>query len=103
MANWNFTIDSEIERELASNLEQNANEYDQKVSDMYSRITAMGEHWVGEDYNMFKEGTENYQPALKDLSNGIRMYATHFNKMADGTDELASELIEIVQNMTKTK
>ena len=100
MANWDFTVDSDIQRELADNLENKANNYEERVHDMYSQINAMSEFWVGEDYNLFKEGTEGYKNALQDLSDGIKMYAIHFEKLADGTDELSQELINIVENMT---
>lgn len=103
MASWNFTVDSDMQRELAERLENNADNYEQRVSDMYSEITGMGSYWVGEDYDQFKEGTDGYKGALQDLSDGIKMYAKHFRNMADGTDTLATELIEIVENMTQTK
>lgn len=103
MANWNFTADSEIQRELADRLEDNAGNYEQKIAEMYKEIAGMGSHWVGEDYDQFKEGTEGYKNALQDLSDGIKMYAKHFRNMADGTDTLATKLIEVVENMTQSK
>lgn len=100
MANWDFTADSEIQEELAGKVDTAANNYDTKVELMYTQINSMSQYWVGEDYDKFVEGTEGYRNALKDLSDGMRMYSKHFTKMASGTDELASELIDIVNNMT---
>jgi len=104
MANegWNFTADSELQKTLADDLNKAADQYDDKVKSMYKEINSMGSnnYWVGEDYNAFKTETEGYKNALKDLSNGVRMYSKHFKKMSKGTEQLASELIEIVENMT---
>lgn len=100
--NWDFTADSDIQTELSSKLNEAADKYDAKVEAMYKEIESLGSnsYWVGEDYDAFKTGTEGYKTALKDLSDGIRMYGTHFETMATGTDTLASELIAIIQNMT---
>lgn len=100
MAGWDFTADSEIQTGLANKLKDEADKYDGKVDEMYGQIDSLGASWVGEDYDMFKTGTEGYRGALKDLSEGIRMYAKHFEGMSDGTSTLASELIAIVQNLT---
>ena len=99
---WDFTADSEIQTELSNSLKEAADKFDGRVSDMYTEIDSLGSnnYWVGEDYNEFNTGTHGYENALKDLSNGIRMYSEHFSEMATGTDSLATELISIVQNMT---
>ena len=99
---WDFTADSEIQTELSNNLNEAADKFDSRVSDMYKEIDSLGSnnYWVGEDYNEFNTGTREYENALKDLSEGIRMYGKHFSEMASGTDTLATELISIVQNMT---
>lgn len=99
---WDFTADSEIQTELSNNLNEAADKFDSRVSDMYKEIDSLGSnnYWVGEDYNEFNTGTHGYENALKDLSEGIRMYGKHFSEMASGTDTLATELISIVQNMT---
>lgn len=100
--NWDFTADSDIQTELSSKLNEAADKYDAKVEAMYKEIESLGSnsYWVGEDYDAFKTGTEGYKTALKNLSDGIRMYGAHFETMATGTDTLASELIAIIQNMT---
>lgn len=99
---WDFTADSDIQKDLSNNLNEAADKFDVKVSDMYKEIDSLGSnsYWVGEDYDAFKTGTEGYKNALQDLSDGIRMYGKHFEEMAGGTDTLATELINIVQNMT---
>ena len=99
---WDFTADSEIQTELSNSLNEAADKFDGRVSDMYTEIDSLGSnnYWVGEDYNEFNTGTHGYENALKDLSEGIRMYGKHFSEMATGTDSLATELISIVQNMT---
>lgn len=99
---WDFTADSEIQTELSNSLKEAADKFDGRVSDMYTEIDSLGSnnYWVGEDYNEFNTGTHGYENALKDLSEGIRMYGKHFSEMATGTDSLATELISIVQNLT---
>lgn len=101
MAMWDFTVDSEIQTELANNLKGKADAFDAQVKNMYGKIDSLGQHWVGEDYDSFKNGTEGYSGALQDLSDGIRMYANHFDKVAEGTETLSKELITIIENMTK--
>lgn len=102
MANWDFTVDSELQKELSEKINKSAENYDVKVEQMYSQISSMGQHWVGEDYDKFAEGTEGYHNALNDLSDGMRMYAKHLDKMVAGTDELSAELIAIINNITGT-
>lgn len=100
--NWNFTADSEIQKELANNLNVDANNFDAKVTDMYTQIDTMGSEqaWVGEDYDLFKTGCDGYKGAMKDLSDSFRMYAKHLEKISTGTEELATTLIGMVQNIT---
>ncbi len=101
---WDFTVDSDIQRTLASNLDKNADTFDARVDDLYKKIDSMGtnNYWVGEDYDAFKNGTEGYKTALQDLSNGIRLFSDHFEKVAEGTDTLATDLISVVVNATGT-
>lgn len=99
-AGWSFTVDSEIQTELTNNLNEKADNFDNKVTNMYEQINSLGDSWVGDDYDFYKTGTEGYKKALADLSDSIRMYAEHFNKMSKGTEELTTELINIVETMT---
>lgn len=100
--NWNFTADSEIQKELANELYKSADNFDTKVGQMYTQIDVMGSEqaWVGEDYDLFKLGCDGYKGAMKDLSDSFRMYAKHFEKVSSGTEQLATELINMVQNST---
>lgn len=100
MAGWDFTADSDKQTELSKNLNEAADNFDEKVNSMYSEVSTLSSYWVGEDYDLFVERTESYKTALQDLSNGIRMFSTHFESMATGTDELASSLIAIIQDLT---
>ncbi len=100
MAGWDFTADSEVQKDLAQKLNEGADNFDTKIGEMYSEIDSLSTHWVGEDYDAFKTGTEGYKTALQDLSDGIRMFSTHFDLVATGTEELASELISIILNAT---
>lgn len=103
MASWDFTIDSDKQNELAGKLSEAADNFDTKISLLYGQIDSMnGTSWVGEDYDTFREGVHNYEGALKDLSNGFRMFGEHYKLMAEGTTTLASDLITIVKNMTGT-
>ncbi|MDE5888512.1 MAG: hypothetical protein K2H20_00660 [Bacilli bacterium] len=103
MASWDFTVDSEKQMDIADKLSTAADDFDTKVSLLYGQIDSMnGTSWIGEDYTAFNEGTHNYEGALKDLSNGFRMFGEHFKLMSSGTDTLATELIAIIQNMTGT-
>ncbi len=101
---WNFTIDSEIQKELSVSLNTSADNFDLKVKAMYEQIDSMGSnsYWVGEDYDAFQTGTHGYEKALSDLSDGMRMFSKHFEIMSTGTDGLSSELITIVNNITGT-
>lgn len=100
MAMWDFTVDSEIQTELSQHLKEKADAFDAQVKNMYGKVNELSQHWVGEDYDAFKNGTENYSGALQDLSDGIRLYANHFDKIVEGTDTLSTELITIIENMT---
>lgn len=102
MASWDFTIDSEKQKELADRIERNTEIYTERITDMYSAIDELGQYWTGDDYNMFKDGTEGYRKSLNDLSSGIKMYSTHLKNMAEGTEVLANELTDIIENMTKS-
>ena len=102
MGNWDFTADSDIQKELADKLYVAADNFDDRVSQMYTQIDNMGtqQAWVGEDYDLFKLGCEGYKGAISDLGDSFRMYAKHFEKISSGTENLANELINIVNNMT---
>lgn len=103
MASWDFTIDSDKQNELAGKLSEAADNFDTKVSLLYGQIDSMnGTSWIGEDYDTFHTGVHNYEGALKDLSNGFRMFSEHYKLMAEGTNTLASDLINIIKNMTGT-
>lgn len=102
MAEWGFTADSELQKEISKKLSDSADNFANKVTAMYSEIDGMGSnnHWVGEDYDMFNSSTKAYKPALDDLSAGLRMFSEHYDKMASGTETLAEECINIIMNMT---
>lgn len=100
MAGWGFTADSEYQKEIAEKLETAASNYDNKVSALYKEIDNMGSNWSGEDYDMFNSSTKAYKPALDDMSAGFRMFSEHYEKMAVGTETLATECIDIIMNMT---
>lgn len=97
---WDFTLNSDIQLDLSGKISNYADAYDSKVNLMYNSIEKLGQHWVGEDYNAFVEGTNGYKNALSDLSASFRMYSEHFKKVAEGTDELSNELKDIIMNMT---
>lgn len=99
---WNFTADSEIQAELATRLNEAAEKFDTRVTEMYQQIDSMGanKNWVGEDYDAFKTGTEGYKQALSDLDNTLRMYSEQYKKMSEATEELSTELINIVNTST---
>jgi uncharacterized protein YukE len=100
MAGWGFTADSEYQNEIAEKLVTAADKYDNKVTALYNEVDNMGTNWSGEDYDMFNSSTKAYKPALDDLSDGFRMFAEHYKKMATGTETLATECIDIIMNMT---
>ena len=104
MANggWDFTADTEIQEQLANRMDELADNFDQKVGTLYEQIDSIGtnKYWVGEDYDQFCVGTEGYKGAIKDLSNSIRLYANHTRKISEGTSELSTELIGIVNTIT---
>lgn len=100
MAGWGFTADSEYQKEIADKLVTAADKYDEKVRALYTEVDNMGSNWTGEDYDLFNSSTKAYKPALDDLSAGFRMFSEHYKNMANGTETLASECIDIIMNMT---
>lgn len=100
MAGWDFTADSSIQKTLAKTLNDGADKFDTKIGEMYSEIDSLSAHWVGEDYDTYKTGTEGYKTALQDLSNGIRMFGKHFEALSTGTEALASTLASTILNAT---
>lgn len=96
---WDFAADSVKQEEIAKKIDDAADKFDGKVKEMYSEIDGMGAHWQGEDYNLYKENTHGYETALKDLSNGMRMFAVHFREIATGTDDLANDLKDTITNL----
>ncbi len=102
--NWDFTLDSEIQSELAQNIKEAATNYELQINNMYNEIASLGDnnYWVGEDYNLFKTTTDHYKGALMDLSDTMLLYSNHFQKMSVSTEKLASELIEIINSLTNS-
>ena len=99
---WDFTVDSDIQLDMAKMLKNKADELDTEFANLYTQIgpSNLGTHWVGSDYDAFNVGCEGYKQALQDMTDSIRMYADHFESVAEGTDALSSMCISIVQNMT---
>ncbi len=97
---WDFTADSDIQRSMAQKIKEKSESLDGEFANLYGEIGNLGTHWVGEDYNLFSSGCDGYKTALADMTTSMKMYAGHFEKIATGTDELATTLIGIVQNMT---
>jgi uncharacterized protein YukE len=99
---WDFTVDSDIQLDMAKMLKNKADELDTQFANLYTQIgpSNLGTHWVGSDYDAFNVGCEGYKQALQDMTDSIRMYADHFESVAEGTDALSSMCISIVQNMT---
>ena len=75
---WTFIADSNNQLALADALTQAANDFDSRKGEMYGKIDSMGDHWKGEDYDMCNSSAHNYDPALQDFSDSIRMYASQF-------------------------
>ena len=99
---WSFLADSDNQLTLADALNEAANNFDSKKGEMFGKIDDMGNHWKGDDYDLFNSSAHNYDPALQDFSDSIRMYATQFEKISGATEQLATELISIIMNMTGT-
>lgn len=101
--NWDFTVDSEIQDDLVDKINSTAEKFDNQVDSLYSQIESLGTAWVGEDYDSFKTGTEGYKTALHDLANGMRLFSGHFTEISTGTDELATEIINLINSCTMGK
>ena len=97
---WTFIADSNNQLALADALTQAANDFDSRKGEMYGKIDNMGNYWKGEDYNLFNTSAHNYDTALSDFSDTIRMYASQFEAISGATEQLATMLIDIVMNMT---
>lgn len=98
--NWDFVANSDNQTTLSQALMDAANAFDARKNDMYNTIGTMGTYWKGEDYDLFQENTKKYDPALQDLSDGIRMFGTQFETIASNTETLANDLVTIVNNIT---
>ena len=97
---WTFIADSDNQLALADALNQAADNFDARKNEMYGKIDNMGNHWKGGDYDLFNSSAHNYDGALKAFSDSIRMYGTQFESISGATEQLSSELIEIIMNMT---
>ena len=97
---WTFIADSDNQLALADALNQAADNFDARKNEMYGKIDNMGNHWKGGDYDLFNSSAHNYDGALKAFSDSIRMYGTQFEGISGATEQLSSELIEIIMNMT---
>lgn len=99
---WDFTVDSDIQLDMAKYLKEKADELDTQFANLYTQIgpSNLGIHWVGSDYDAFNVGCEGYRQALGDMTDSVRMYASHFEKVAEGTDLLSSLCISTIQHMT---
>lgn len=103
MADWDFTVDSERQDELSTRLNESAEKFDSGVDNLYSKIDTLGTSWVGSDYDSFKTGTLGYQEALHDLADSFRMYANHFDSVSEGTSELATQVVNLINSCTLGK
>ena len=97
---WTFIANSENQATLADALQLAANNFDARKGEMYGKIDSMGEHWKGEDYDLFNSNAHNYDNALSDFSDSIRMYSKQFLTISSATEQLAAELVSIIMNMT---
>lgn len=97
---WTFTADSVKQTELSKSLTEASTTFDTKVGEMYTAIDSMGTSgsWVGEDYNLFKTGTEGYKTALGSARDSIKMFADHFTKLSTDTTNLANTLVTAIGN-----
>ena len=97
---WTFIANSENQATLADALQLAADNFDARKGEMYGKIDSMGEHWKGEDYDLFNSSAHNYDNALSDFSDSIRMYSKQFLTISSATEQLAAELVSIIMNMT---
>ena len=98
---YDFTADSDAQTSLSKELNNQATNFETEYKNLYSEIDGLSGAWVGEDYDAFNSGTHGYETALGDLKNGIDLFSKHFARMSIGTDNLASELVKIIQNATQ--
>ena len=65
---WDFTVDSDIQLDMAKYLKEKADELDTQFANLYTQIgpSNLGAHWVGSDYDAFNVGCEGYKQALDD-------------------------------------
>ena len=101
---WSFTIDSEIQVSFAKYERELAERYDTKIGEFYTKLSSMGNngYWIGEDYNAFISGINEYKKALLDVGDSVRAYANHFeNCVAPNSEELIEEVFQIIENITE--
>lgn len=99
---WSFTADTDFQQELSQELENAKTKFATCVTNMYSEIDSMGSSgdWKGPDYDAFKQTCEGFHSALDDLGDTFLMFKKHYDRVQTGTDALATELIDIVNNIT---
>ena len=96
---WSFTADSDIQDALAKSLNDAADDFDLKVGEVYSIIAGMSGDWKGSDYDTFVTNTNGYKDALADLAKTMRMFAIHYGYVSQGTTNLASSCVSIIQSI----
>ena len=97
---WTLIVNSVNQLTLSDALMKAADDFDGRKTEMFGKIGEMGTYWQGEDYDAFNDSTKKYDPALQAFSDTLRMYSDQFGTISTNTETLATELIDIVQNMT---
>lgn len=97
---WDFTADSELQAKLAEDLEKASEKFGNKISEVYGKIDGLSSYWVGEDYNLFKEGTDGYKTSIQDFKNSIMVFSDYFKNLSESTNDLAGKLIKAIGDFT---
>lgn len=97
---WDFIANSVNQTTLATAIKQAATDFDTKKTEMFGKISEMGNHWKGPDYDAFKENTDKYDPAICAYRDTIQAFSTHFENVSVLTENLATDLTDIVEHMT---
>ena len=97
---WDFIANSDNQILLADAIKQAATDFDSKKTEMFGKISDMGNYWKGADYDAFKESTNNYDPAICAYRDTIQAFGTHFENVSQLTETLVTDLTDIIEHMT---
>lgn len=78
-----LSIDIELLREIAYNINADASKYDGKLEDMYTKFADLANYWSGKDYDAANAVMVQNKTPLLELGKALHDIATALNEAAD--------------------